>query len=133
MIKFKEDHKIAFPSKNATRYEWFDKDGKVTQLDVQKLSDHELFALRASMNEWYHTQIGVIDDEINNWHPVYCAVCGEEDLAFRGRPFVTWGLRGGHILCPRHVRAFDNFKKPKAERHRLEDIEDAEIAELFGS
>lgn len=132
MIQFKDDHKVTIASPNRTHFEWFDDDGRIKDIDVTKLTDNELFTLKTTIKDWYYQQMGVIDDEINNWHPVYCAVCGEEDLAFRGRPFVTWGLRGGYILCPRHVRAFDNFKKPKAERHRLEDIEDAEIRELFG-
>ena len=127
MVEFNADHKIHFPSKNCAVLHWNGKD-----INVQKLTDNELFTLKATVRNQYLEQMGVIDDEINNWQTIHCAVCGEEDLAFRGRPFVTWGLRGGYPLCPRHTRAFDRFGTPEAKILADAKKEDAEIAELFG-
>jgi hypothetical protein len=127
MVQISAEHKIHIPSKNQTMLEW---QGKT--INVQELTDTELFALRVQVKNTYTEQMGVIDDEINNWQPIYCAVCGAEDLAFRGRPFVTWGLRGGYPLCPRHTRAFDRYGTPEAKLLAEAKAEDAEIKELFG-
>ena len=132
MVQINDDHKIQIASKNKTTFEWIDENGYVKDINVTQLSDQELFALRVTMKNWYNEQMAVIDDEINRWEPVYCAVCGQEDLAFRGRPFVTWGMRGGYPLCPRHTRAFDRFGTPEAELLRKAREEDREIKELFG-
>lgn len=127
MVQINDDHKIRIPSNNRATLEW-----QGETIDVRSLSDSELFTLKNTIKHWYNDQMGVIDDEINNWQPIYCSVCGEEDLAFRGKPFVTWGLRGGHPLCPRHTRAFDRFGTPEARRKQIEAEEEAEIKELFG-
>jgi hypothetical protein len=132
MVSFTDDHKVTVATTNRTTFEWFDADGRIKEINVTKLTDTELFALRNSIKTWYLDQMGVIDDEINNWHTIYCSVCGAEDLAFRGRPFVTWGLRGGYTLCPRHTRAFDRYGTPEAKLLAEAKAEDAEIKELFG-
>jgi hypothetical protein len=132
MVNFNEDHKITIPTKNRSHFEWIGEDGRVKDINVTTLTDTELFALRNTMKSWFLDQMGVIEDEINRWEPVYCAVCGEEDLAFRGRPFITWGLRGGYPLCPRHTRAYDNYGTPEAKLLAQAKEEDKEIKELFG-
>lgn len=132
MVTFKDDHKIKIASKNKTNFEWLDEEGNLKQINVTTLEDNELFILRNQMNQWYNEQIGVIDEEINRWETIHCVVCGEEDLAFRGRPFITWGLRAGYPLCPRHTRAFDRIGTPEAELLERARKEDEEIKELFG-
>lgn len=119
---------IEFQAKHKSTVEWFDQYGHLEQRDVRDLSDNELFELRAKITRWCNDQLAIIDAEINNWSPIYCAVCGEEDLAFRGRPFITWQLRAGKILCPRHVMAYDRLDEPKWKQRK----EEAEIKALFG-
>lgn len=132
MVQFKDDHKIQIASKNKTTFEWLDEKGNMKTLNVTELTDDELFILRNQMNHWFQEQIHVIDEEANRWENIYCSVCGQEDLAFRGRPFVTWGLRGGYPLCPRHTRAFDRIGTPEAEILKQAREEEREIKELFG-
>lgn len=132
MVNFNDDHKITIPSKNRTTFEWLDENGNMKQLNVTTLTDDELFSLRVQMNHWFNEQMSVIDDEINRWEPVFCAVCGQEDLAFRGKPFITWGLRGGYPLCPRHTMRFDLMGTPEGEQLRKAKEEEREIKELFG-
>jgi hypothetical protein len=132
MVQINDDHKIQIASKNKVMFQWLDAKGNMKDINVTELTDDELFILRNQMKAWFNEQMGVIDDEVNRWEPVFCSVCGQEDLAFRGRPFVTWGLRGGYPLCPRHTRAFDRIGTPEAELLRKAREEDKEIKELFG-
>lgn len=129
MIQIKDDHKITIPSKNKV---YFERITEVEEVDITSLSDDELFTLRTRLESWYKEQMYVINKEIERWEPIYCSVCGEEDLAFRGKPFVTWGLRGGYPLCPRHTRAYDRFGTPEAKLLAEARKEAAEIKELFG-
>lgn len=134
MIQFKDSHKeIRISSSvNKDTVEWFNEDGELEKINVQALSDDALFSLKSRVSTWYQEQMSVIDGELNNWQPIYCSVCGEEDLSYRGRPFVTWGLRGGYVLCPRHTRAYDRFGTPEAKLLAEARAEEAEIKELFG-
>jgi hypothetical protein len=132
MVQINDDHKIQIASKNKTHFEWLDENGNMRDINVTTLTDDELFILRNQMKAWFNEQMGVIDDEINRWEPVYCAVCGQEDLAFRGKPFVTWGMRGGYPLCPRHTMRFDLMGTPAGEQLRKAKEEEREIKELFG-
>lgn len=75
-------------------------------IDVTKLSTEELYDLR----RFFMEQIQIVDEELDRWEPVYCTICDEEDLGYRGVPFITWGIRAEHILCPRHLWKFDNFE-----------------------
>lgn len=132
MVNFNDDHKITIPSGNKTTLEWFNGVGELDKVNVTELSDNELFLLRKHIQEWADEQLKVIDDEINNWQTIYCQICGEEDLAFRGRPFITWGMRAGYPLCPRHTRAYDRMGTPEAELIKQARKEAKEIKELFG-
>jgi hypothetical protein len=129
MVSFNDNHKITIPSKNKV---YFERITEVEEVDITKLSDNELFTLRASLERWYKEQMYVINQEIERWEPIYCSVCGQEDLAFRGRPFVTWGMRGGYPLCPRHTMRFDLMGTPEGEQLRKAKEEEREIKELFG-
>lgn len=123
-MKLSDSHKVTIPSKNRVTLE---KITEVEEVDVSKLTDHELFLMRNELDHWYQEQRAIIQDEIERWEPIYCAVCGQEDLAFRGRPFITWGLRGGRTLCPKHLWLFDHMGD-----HKRTKQEEAEIKEIFG-
>lgn len=128
MVQISDDHKIQIPSKNKV---YFERITEVEDVDITKLSDDELFTMRISLERWYKEQMHTINAEIERWEPIYCAVCGAEDLAFRGKPFVTWAIRGGYILCPRHTMRFDIMGTPEGELLRLAKEEEREIKELF--
>lgn len=127
MVNINASHK----GKNQTSLEWFDNMGQIEKLNVTTLSDTDLFVLRNRIREWSCVQLAVVDDEISRWEPIFCSVCGKEDLAFRGKPFITWGMRGGYTLCPQHTLAFDRVGTPEAELIKQTKAEDREIKELF--
>lgn len=138
MVEFQSGHKeeLRAISGKSTKVDWYNKDGKPVPIDISQLETNALWELRNSIRDFCAHQLDVIDQELNNWTSIYCSVCGEEDLAYRGQPFITWGVRGGYILCPRHTRAFDLKGTPEGERLEAEKKrireEQKEIAELFG-
>ena len=136
MVDFSDSHKDEaanqFQPHTEPVIDWYNDDGGLGKIDLRQLEVGELWDLRNSISRFCDRQLAIIDEELNDWRPIYCAVCGEEDLAYRGQPFITWGLRGGHVLCPRHLRAYDRIGTPEAEILKQARQEAQEIKELFG-
>ena len=134
MVEFTDEHKEPRITANyqSTIIQWYDKDGKFTDVDIKDISTDDLWALRNSIHRFMCEQLAVIDAELNNWTEIHCAVCGQDDLAHRGYPFVTWGIRAGYILCPRHLMAYDLKGTPEGELLERAKQERREIAEIFG-
>lgn len=136
MVEINSNHKRerleAVSGHNHRMVDWFDDEGKPTQVDVTKIDTDELWKLRDQMESYHKEQQKVIMDELNSWTEVHCAVCGMEQVAYRGYPFITWGFRAGYILCPQHLRAYDMLGTPDGERLKQAKAEEAEIKELFG-
>lgn len=103
MVKFNERHKEEKPKLSI-------------EGDLRKMADADLWALRHEIEAQAREDLAAIDEELNRWEPIFCRVCGEEDLAYRGEPFVTWGKRGDYILCPRHLMKFDRKGTPEEEK-----------------
>ena len=137
MVQFNDVHKDEREPRITANYQptvidWYNDNGEWGEVDIKDIKTSDLWALRNQIERYLRKQLMVIDAELNNWTTIYCAVCGEEDLAHRGYPFVTWGIRGGHILCPRHLRAFDLKGTPEGKLLDQAKKEQREIAELFG-
>lgn len=115
-----------------TEIDWFDKKGKWGKVDVKNIETSDLWVLRREIEGYLRRQLATIDAELNNWTTIYCAVCGAEDLAHRGYPFVTWGIRGGYILCPAHLMRFDRIGTPEDELIKEARKQEKELKELFG-
>jgi hypothetical protein len=137
MVEFQTTHKEEREPRitsnyKSTKIDWYDEEGEWGVVDIRDLDTQELWTLRNTIKKFFDEQLKVIDDELNNWTPIHCAVCGKEDLAHRGYPFVTWGIRSEHILCPKHVAAFDREGTPDGEQLKQLKQEQREIKELFG-
>lgn len=135
MVEFKSEHKgeVRIPNHSSnTVIDWYTAKGEWGEVDIKDVPTGDLWDLRNTVERFMREQLKVIDDELNSWASIYCSVCGEEDVAHRGYPFVTWGLRGGFLLCPRHLRAFDLQGTPEGELLEAAKKEQREIAELFG-
>jgi hypothetical protein len=90
----------------------------------------DLWALRSQIERQTAEDIAAIDAELDRWEPIACAVCGIEDLAYRGEPFITWGNRGGYMLCPNHLVKFDRKGTPEEEKFN-QFAKDQQIKEIF--
>ena len=135
MVEFTNEHKedIRITSNyQDTTIQWYRDDESFGDVDIRDIETGELWALRNSVQRFMQEQLATIDAELNNWTTIYCSVCGQDDLAHRGFPFITWGIRAGYILCPRHVRAFDLKGTPEGDQLDALKAEQREIAELFG-
>ena len=139
MVEFNNSHKasskhelIAGGKSGNTIVDFYNEKGEWGEIDVSKLSTNDLWALRRQMKDYFDTQIKVIDDELDNWSDISCHICGQQDLAYRGQPFITWGFRAGYIMCPRHVRAFDLKGTPEGELIEQARKERKELEEIFG-
>lgn len=100
MVQFNDVHKDEREPRITANYQptiidWYNDNGEWGEVDIKDIKTSDLWALRNQIERYLRKQLMVIDAELNNWTTIYCAVCGEEDLAHRGYPFVTWGIRGG--------------------------------------
>jgi hypothetical protein len=135
MVEIKAEHKAnnaRIATTNSTIVDWYTPEGEWGEVDIKDIETSDLWILRKTIEDFMRSQLSVIDEELNNWSTIYCSVCGQEDLAHRGYPFITWGVRGGYTLCPRHLRAFDLKGTPEGDLLDAAKKEQREIAELFG-
>lgn len=135
MVNFSPGHKheLKAGSTVGSRYvDWFDEDGNPAEMDISKMDTDDLWQLKRHIESYYQEQVKAIEDELDNWTEVFCAVCGMSQIAYRGYPFVTWGFRSGWVLCPQHLRAYDLLGTPDGERLKMEREEEEKIQELFG-
>lgn len=139
MVEFNNGHKvpsqhelIAGGKSGNTIVDFYDEKGEWGEIDVSLIPTNELWALRRTMKNYFDEQIKIIDEELDNWSEISCHICGQQDLAYRGQPFITWGMRGGYVLCPRHVLAFDLVGTPEGEIIKKAKRERKEIEEIFG-
>ena len=135
MVEITAEHRannsrVATP--NGKIIDFYNEKGEWGEVCIEDIETNDLWTLRKAVEDFFRAQLSVIDDELNNWTSIFCSVCGEEDLAHRGHPFVTWGIRGGFTLCPRHLRAFDLQGTPEGDLLEAAKKEQREITELFG-
>lgn len=133
MVEFSIDHKLmASSGKHGVMIDWFDDNGNPKQIDITTIDTDKLWEMRHRMVRYHREQLDAIDKELESWSTVNCAVCDMEQVAYRGYPFITWGLRDGYILCPKHLRAYDLKGTPEGEKQDQEREEARQIQELFG-
>ena len=135
MVEFNQNHKYevkATSGHTGKMIDWYNENGEWAEIDVSKIDTPELWQLRHTLKKYLDTQLQVIDSELDNWTEISCNICGQEDLAYRGQPFITWGIRAGYFLCPRHVAAYDRIGTPEGEILKEIKREKAEIKEIFG-
>lgn len=117
MVKFNHKHKEEKPKLSI--------EGDLSQMETS-----DLYALRNQIQRQAAEDISAIDAELDRWEDIECAVCGAQDLAYRGEPFITWGKRGEYLLCPNHLAKFDRKGTPEeAKFNRF--TKQQQIKEIF--
>jgi len=135
MVEFDKSHKHevrATSGSSGKMIDWYNDKGEWAEMDVSKIDTPDLWQLRHTVKRYLDAQLQVIDSELDNWTTISCNICQRDDLAYRGQPFITWGIRAGFFLCPQHLAAYDRMGTPEGEILKEIKREKAELKAIFG-
>jgi len=135
MVEFNQDHKGEMKATSGHKnkiIDFYNEAGDWAEIDVSKIDTPNLWELRHTVKKYLDAQLQVIDSELDNWTTIKCTVCERDDLAYRGQPFISWGIRAGFFLCPKHLAAYDRMGTPEGEIVKKMKEESADLKAIFG-